>query len=70
MRGAVTARVGHAERILSEGPSNLPDCELVRLVLGRGDELLAARLLSRGLAALRRATPGELLLTSGMSTPL
>lgn len=62
--------VGHAERILSEGPSNLPDCELVRLVLGRRDDLLASRLLSRGLPALRRATPGELLLTSGMSTPL
>lgn len=68
MAAAIGARVRHAERILSEGPSGLADAELIRLVLGARDDLVAARLLSRGLGALRRATAGELLLTSGMTT--
>ena len=59
-----------AERILSEGASGLPDAELLRVVLGARDELLACRLLSRGLPSLRRAGPGELLLESGMSAAL
>lgn len=58
------------ERILSEGPSGLPDAELLRILLGAKDDLLAARLLTRGLPALRRAGAGELLLTSGMTTAL
>jgi DNA repair protein RadC len=62
--------VSHAERILSEGSSGLADAELVRLVLGARDQLVAARLLARGLPALRRATPGELLLTAGMTAQL
>ncbi|MCA1828548.1 MAG: RadC family protein [Myxococcales bacterium] len=53
-------------RILSEGPSAPCDIELVSLLLG-GDDLLAARLLLRGLPALARATPGELLFTPGIS---
>src|SRR2546422_6570198 len=59
-----------AERILSEGAAGLPDAELLRVVLGGRDELLACRLLSRGLPSLRRAGPGELLLESGMSATL
>src|SRR2546430_16722036 len=59
-----------AERILSEGASGLPDAELLRVVLGARDELLACRLLSRGLPSLRRAGPGELLLESGVSAAL
>src|SRR5438270_532455 len=59
-----------AERILSEGAAGLPDAELLRVVLGARDELLACRLLSRGLPSLRRAGPGELLLESGMSAAL
>jgi DNA repair protein RadC len=60
-------RVAKAERILGEGAAGLADAELLRLVLGGGDELLSSRLLSRGLAALRRAGAGELLLEPGMS---
>src|SRR5438128_1085443 len=59
-----------AERFLSEGAAGLPDAELLRVVLGARDELLACRLLSRGLPSLRRAGPGELLLESGMSATL
>src|SRR5437868_6017899 len=54
-------------RILSEGPSALCDAELLSVLLGGADDLLAARLLLRGLPALARATPGELLLTRGIS---
>ncbi len=57
----------HAERILGEGPAALPDAELLRLVLGARDALLASRLLARGLPALRRASAGELLLEPGMT---
>jgi DNA repair protein RadC len=62
--------VRQSERILSEGAAPLPDAELMRVVLGARDELLAARLLSRGLSALRRASIGELLLEPGMTAPL
>ena len=54
-------------RILSEGPSALCDTELLSALLGTHDDLLAARLLMRGLPALSRATPGELLFTRGVS---
>src|SRR4051812_7235288 len=54
-------------RILTDGPSALCDTELVSLLLGVRDDLLAARLLTRGLAALSRATPGQLLFTPGMN---
>ena len=50
------------DHILSEGPSSLRDEELLQLVLGARDQLLAPRLLSRGLSPLARATPGQLLL--------
>lgn len=59
--------VARAERILGEGAADLADAELLRLLLGGGDELLPSRLLSRGLAGLRRAGAGELLLETGMS---
>lgn len=48
-------------RILSEGPSALGDAELLALLFVSRDELLPHRLLQDGLAALSRATPGELL---------
>jgi DNA repair protein RadC len=54
------------QRILREGPASLCDEELVRAVLGEPDCILPARLLSRGLPALGRATAGELLFHSGM----
>lgn len=59
--------MAQGERILGEGAPGLPDAELLRLVLGARDELLASRLLSRGLPALRRASAGELLLEPGMT---
>jgi len=59
--------VAQGERILGEGASSLADAELLRLVLGGRDELLASRLLSRGLSGLRRASAGELLLEPGMT---
>ena len=59
--------MAQGERILGEGASGLPEAELLRLVLGARDELLASRLLSRGLSGLRRASPGELLLEPGMT---
>ncbi len=59
-----------AERILSEGAAGLSDAELLRVVLGAREDLLAGRLLSRGLPALRRASAGELLLEPGMSSAL
>ena len=59
-----------AERILSEGAAALPDAELLRVVLGGRDEVLAGRLLSRGLSSLRRASAGELLLEAGMNAAL
>src|SRR5207253_10422775 len=63
-------RVRQAERILSEGAAALPDAELLRVVLGGRDEVLAGRLLSRGLSSLRRASAGELLLEAGMNAAL
>ena len=54
------------DRILSEGPGPLADVELLSVLLAPRDELLPHRLLSRGLAALSRASPGELLFTAGM----
>jgi DNA repair protein RadC len=54
-------------RILSEGPAALCDTEVLSVVLGASCDLLAARLLTRGLPALARATPGELLMTYGIS---
>jgi len=55
-----------SDRILSDGPAALCDAELLTALLGAKDQLLASRLLSRGLTGLSRATPGELLFTSGM----
>jgi len=62
--------VATADRILGEGAAGLPDVELLRIVLGTRDDLLAGRLLSRGLPSLRRASAGELLLETGMSSAL
>jgi DNA repair protein RadC len=70
MRAALRGVVAQAERILSEGAAGLPDAELLRVVLGTRDDLLAGRLLSRGLPSLRRAAAGELLLEPGMSSSL
>lgn len=56
------------DRILSEGASTLCDAELLSVLLGPKDELLPSRLLARGLAALSRATAGELLFTAGMGS--
>ena len=56
------------ERVLSEGAAALSDAELVSAVLGGKDMLLAARVLARGLPALARATPGELLFNAGLTT--
>lgn len=58
------------DRILSEGPGALCDAELLSVLLAPRDGLLPQRLLSRGLAALSRATAGELLFTAGMSAQL
>ena len=66
----LSVAVTQGERILSEGAAELPDTELLRVVLGARDDLLACRLLARGLPGLRRAGAGELLLESGMSPPL
>jgi DNA repair protein RadC len=62
--------VAQPERILGEGAAGLADAELLRIVLGTRDDLLAGRLLSRGLPALRRASAGELLLEPGVSAAL
>ncbi len=62
--------VAKADRILSESAAALADAELMRIVLGARDDLLAGRLVSRGLPPLRRATAGELLLEPGMSPAL
>lgn len=51
-----------AARILSASSNDVPDAELLSVLLGARDELLAPRLCARGLPWLRRATPGELLL--------
>ncbi|MGZ6142386.1 MAG: JAB domain-containing protein [Myxococcales bacterium] len=56
------------DRILSDGPSALCDAELVRTLLGTPDELVPARLLAKGIGALGRATPGELLFTAGLTS--
>jgi len=56
------------DHILSEGPSSLGDEELLQIVLGTQDRQVAPRLLARGLPALSRITPGELLFTSGVSS--
>ena len=56
------------DRILSEGPGALADAELLSVLLAPRDELLPHRLLSRGLSGLSRATPGELLFTTGMGS--
>ncbi len=63
-----TPSVPKADRILGEGAAGLADAELLRIVLGARDDLLAGRLLSRGLASLRRASAGELLLEAGMTS--
>ena len=70
VRCIAQTRVRQAERILSEGAAGLPDAELLRVVLGGRDEVLAGRLLSRGLSSLRRASAGELLLEAGMNAAL
>ncbi len=55
------------ERILAEGTADLSEQELVAMLLGGdGADLVAVRLLRGGLAALRRARPGELLETPGL----
>jgi DNA repair protein RadC len=56
-----------AARILSAAPNDLPDAELLGVVLGARDQLVAPRLLANGLPWLRRASPGELLLTPGVT---
>jgi DNA repair protein RadC len=56
-----------ADRILSEGAASLCDEELLKILLGGPDPLLAPRLLMRGLPALARASVGEILFTQGVS---
>jgi DNA repair protein RadC len=60
-------RMRRGDRILTEGPSALCDVELLALLLEPKDELLPSRLLTGGLLALARATPGELLCTTSMN---
>jgi DNA repair protein RadC len=59
------------ERILSEGPSALSEGELLATLLGSGvrgqpAELIAARMLVRGITDLRRMPAGELLAIPGV----
>src|SRR5260370_24296127 len=66
--GAATPlRMRRADRILTEGPSALCGVELLALLLEPKDERFPTRLLTGGLLALARATPGELLCTTSMS---
>lgn len=68
MGGAHELPVARGDRILSEGTAALTEGELLSALLAPRDELLTARLLARGLGALARATPGELLFTAGMTS--
>src|SRR3954466_5905410 len=61
----------HEWRILEQGPEALSDIDLLSSILLRssrrfGPEEIAARVLSMGLAALRRASGGELLSIEGV----
>jgi DNA repair protein RadC len=61
----------HDLRILEQGPEGLTDIELVAALLPRssrrfGPEEIAARVLSLGLAALRRACAGDLVSIEGV----
>src|ERR1051325_1924201 len=61
----------HEWRILEQGPEALSDLDLLASILPRssrryGPEEIAARVLSMGLAALRRASAGELLSIEGL----
>src|SRR3954464_495136 len=58
-------------RILEQGPEGLTDIDLLATLLPRssrrfGPEEIAARVLSMGLAALRRASAGELVSIDGV----
>jgi len=61
----------HEWRILEQGPEELSDLDLLSSILARssrrcGPEEIAARVLSMGLPALRRASAGELLTIEGL----
>ena len=61
----------HEWRILEQGPEALTDLDLLASILPRssrryGPEEIAARVLSMGLSALRRASAGELLSIEGI----
>jgi DNA repair protein RadC len=61
----------HDVRILEQGPGGLTDIELLCALLPRssrrfGPEEIAARVLSMGLASLRRATAGDLVSIDGV----
>jgi len=61
----------HEWRILEQGPEALSDLDLLASILSRssrryGPEEIAARVLSMGLSALRRASAGELLSIEGL----
>jgi DNA repair protein RadC len=61
----------HDLRILEQGPEGLTDLDLVAALLPRssgrfGPEEIAARVLSQGLAALRRACAGDLVAIEGV----
>src|SRR6059058_396821 len=71
MDAAIGRRMTQQWRILEQGPEGLTDVELVSALLPRssrrfGPEEIAARVVSLGLAALRRASAGELLSIEGV----
>ena len=71
MDAAQGRRMPHEWRILEQGPEGLTDIDLLSSLLARssrrfGPEEIAARVLSTGLSALRRASAGELLSIEGV----
>ena len=71
MDAAQRRRMPHEWRILEQGPEGLSDIDLLSSLLPRssrrfGPEEIAARVLSMGLSALRRASAGELLSIEGV----
>ena len=71
MDAAQRRRMPHEWRILEQGPEGLSDIDLLASLLPRssrrfGPEEIAARVLSMGLSALRRASAGELLSIEGV----
>ena len=61
----------HEWRILEQGPEGLTDIDLLSSLMARSSrrfapEEIAARVLSTGLSALRRASAGELLSIEGV----